>query len=446
MNRYLIFLAGFLPTICGAESQSLTSSNLVSDAMVVLRENCLSCHNGDKKKGGLRLDDRKLAIKGGDSGAVVEVGKARDSLLIKVLATEADPHMPPKKQLADKEIMLLTAWIEKGAEWNTKVLMFRPEPKLVPVKLGKLPVGFTPALSLAVSPDGKWLAAGKGSEIWIHDLQKKDTPVLKKLSGHTDVVQSLAWSAKSDRLASGGFRRVLIWKSESFDRVALLSDGLEDRVTSLVFTSNGEELIVADGGSSRVGKLHLWKLSEAKPHRTWKAHADTILDLALSSDGKFVASAGADKLAKIWSLESQKETARFEGHGNSVYAVAFDAKGTQIATAGADEEIKIWDVKTRVQGINFPRLGTAINALWWTADDKQLIAVGEDGIPRTYSDLKKHSGEQRSPGGRLRKLPGAGELLYDVAFVNGTGSILSSGHSGAVYIWDAKNKLSATLK
>ena len=48
----------------------------------VLRSRCGSCHNADKQKGGLNLDNYGGAMQGGGSGKVVEPGDPRDALLV----------------------------------------------------------------------------------------------------------------------------------------------------------------------------------------------------------------------------------------------------------------------------------------------------------------------------------------------------------------------------
>src|SRR5436190_14528271 len=76
-----------------------TSSQTTEGAMRLLSANCLSCHNAEKHKGGLQLLTRPDALKGGDDGPVLVPGKPNESALFKALAADADPHMPPKKQL-----------------------------------------------------------------------------------------------------------------------------------------------------------------------------------------------------------------------------------------------------------------------------------------------------------------------------------------------------------
>jgi mono/diheme cytochrome c family protein len=83
----------------------------------VLVENCISCHGPKKQQGGLRLDSRSAALKGGDSGLIVVAGKPDESLLVKVVRHDGDLKMPPKKKLADGHVQALTEWVRMGAPW-----------------------------------------------------------------------------------------------------------------------------------------------------------------------------------------------------------------------------------------------------------------------------------------------------------------------------------------
>ena len=83
----------------------------------LLVEKCQSCHGPEKNKGGLRLDSRAAMLKGGDTGPAVVPGKAADSLLIKAIGYMGELKMPPKGKLTDKEIGLVSAWINSGAPW-----------------------------------------------------------------------------------------------------------------------------------------------------------------------------------------------------------------------------------------------------------------------------------------------------------------------------------------
>lgn len=94
--------------------------DFVQDVLPLLKARCHECHGPDKQKGGLRLDDRDAALRGGDAGPSLKPGDAAGSHLLHLVAgTDPDGSiMPPKgKRLTAEEIGVLRAWIEQGAAW-----------------------------------------------------------------------------------------------------------------------------------------------------------------------------------------------------------------------------------------------------------------------------------------------------------------------------------------
>src|SRR2546422_10985650 len=146
----LLFLAlSSVALLQGKEKLSPSSKvdRAAAPAMKILRVNCLSCHNDEKKKGGLRLTTRENALKGGDDGPVLLPGKVERSLLAKVILPDSDPHMPPKKQLSAKNIATLSNWIADGAKWDAKTLAENASSK--PARLVAMPPSYQPVLALA---------------------------------------------------------------------------------------------------------------------------------------------------------------------------------------------------------------------------------------------------------------------------------------------------------
>lgn len=90
----------------------------------ILVDKCFKCHSeeGGKHKGGLTLDTREAALKGGETGPGFTPGDPGASLLIKaVLYTDDNLQMPPKgEKLSDREIADLTAWVKMGAPYAAK--------------------------------------------------------------------------------------------------------------------------------------------------------------------------------------------------------------------------------------------------------------------------------------------------------------------------------------
>ena len=417
-------------------------AKVAPQAMVLLKANCFGCHNEEKKKGDLILTSRSAALKGNGEGPVLLPGKADQSKLIKALAADADPHMPPKKQLTEKQIAVLRSWIDAGAAWDDKALAaFGQSTPLE--KIGALPFGYEPVLAVALSPDGQHLAVARGSTVSIYETAATNEVPKVELKEHRDVVQSLAWSPDGKRLASGSYREVIVWDAAG-KREQRLTKGLLDRVTALKFSPDGALLAAADGIPTKAGVVRLFETSSWKLNSSWDAHSDSILSLDISHDGNLLATGSADKLAKIWSLSNQLEVAKLEGIGGHVLGLQFSPDDLTLATASADKVLNLWDVKTKHQTTTLAKHPAPLTALAWATNGKSLVTVSEDAQPRIYTDFKSHTGKEQSEGAQTRALPSAGEVLHSVAISNDGKTIYAGAQDGLVYVWN-DGKLKGTL-
>ncbi|MHB1081276.1 MAG: DUF1553 domain-containing protein [Prosthecobacter sp.] len=106
-------------TLAANAASSGGSSAFHKDIRPILQEQCFRCH-GEKDKGGLKLDSRAAALRGGDSEMPSVVpGKPEASELIARLRTKDDDLvMPPSgERLSEKQIAQLETWIREGAVW-----------------------------------------------------------------------------------------------------------------------------------------------------------------------------------------------------------------------------------------------------------------------------------------------------------------------------------------
>lgn len=110
----MLSLAGSVPA--ADSQQAKLTAHFEQHIRPVLVTKCLKCHGEKKQEGNLRLDSRALMLKGGDSGAAIEPGKAAESLLVEALKYESF-EMPPTGQLSAKEIQQFEQWIATGAVW-----------------------------------------------------------------------------------------------------------------------------------------------------------------------------------------------------------------------------------------------------------------------------------------------------------------------------------------
>ena len=114
-----IFLL-FAASAFAAEPLAPEQAALSVEARGVLAHHCTKCHGQQKQKGGLRLDLREAAMKGGDDGAVIAPGKPDASDLIRRIRLahgDADAMPPEKGPLDPRDLGTLVKWIAAGAPW-----------------------------------------------------------------------------------------------------------------------------------------------------------------------------------------------------------------------------------------------------------------------------------------------------------------------------------------
>jgi hypothetical protein len=149
MSNLLRVILGLLCLL--AEVRGDEPVDFVRDVQPIFQQKCYGCHGPDKQQSSYRLDVRKIAFAGGDSGepAIVPHQTTQSTLWNYVRETDADLRMPPKDSgiaaLTPAEIQILTTWINTGAAWPAAAQTVIADPRdwwsLKPLVPPKLPPG-----------------------------------------------------------------------------------------------------------------------------------------------------------------------------------------------------------------------------------------------------------------------------------------------------------------
>ena len=85
----------------------------------IINKRCISCHNNNKSKGGLKLINYNSIMSGGENGPIIMINNSNESKMYKrmKLPLEDRYHMPPKSraQPTQEEINLIKIWIDNSA-------------------------------------------------------------------------------------------------------------------------------------------------------------------------------------------------------------------------------------------------------------------------------------------------------------------------------------------
>lgn len=133
---------------------------------------------------------------------------------------------------------------------------------------------------------------------------------------------------------------VVRWHLETGQKTLL--PGHKSWVRSLAFAARETILFTGD----YAGRIVAWLsgAEEPKPAYLLDAHRGWVRALAVSPDGKMLASCGNDHFVKLWSIPDGKLIRELAGHACHVYNTLFHPDGKQLISADLKGIVKVWDV------------------------------------------------------------------------------------------------------
>ncbi len=262
------------------------------------------------------------------------------------------------------------------------------------------------ARSLAVSPDGRWIATGLLGRVTVHDAT--DGSVEGEWFLDDGYSSGLAFTPDGETLLcpvgtslhrisldSGEVRPIEFGRRMMLGGIDVSADGSRVAVTA----SHGTVVVarLADGAIEHV-------LSGSGSAR----------DCSISPDGTRVAAAGGDGL-RLWSLgpRSAPEPVPLIGHGHRVYSVSFRPDGNALVTGSLDFEFKTWMLDRQSSSIRAHL--RRIRRLRWSPDHRRIMTWGDDQVLRVWdSSTLAHVAARPTRLNRGRALafsPGGDSLL-----------------------------------
>lgn len=238
---------------------SMNEADVFADLIQpIFRQRCASCHNADKKRGGLDLSSHALVMKGGEKGVVVVAGKPDASDLMRriSLPVGADEAMPAegKPALSEAQVSLIRWWIAAGAPRQGLFTAFMADEQIR--RAASETLGFT------ANPSGPAPAKGAVAAV---DQRVLDTLIqagftVRQLSAN-DVRLTVARTSLAPMSAEE--LRTLASAGCSIAEVNVARSGLGDaELAALGGLTCLKRLNVANNRITDLGLEHLGKLSE----------------------------------------------------------------------------------------------------------------------------------------------------------------------------------------
>ncbi len=254
------------------------------------------------------------------------------------------------------------------------------------------------------------------------------SPIRMTLKGHGTPVLSADYSPNGKQLATvGADGTIILWDAVTGKETLRLSGTTEpgDFVSSqrVTYSPDGHLLIACDRNLVKI-----YDPVSGKLVKTLEGHETDVTAIAISSDGKHIASGALDGSLLLWNAVMGTVQAQMAQHKDSIENLAFRPDGKWLITTSDDASMKIWDASTGELLKDYTDFsGVVLGATFSPDGQKFAFSDGTIHVWRFGNDSQMQISHQE-----LYSIPNAGSDRF-----SGDGSLLAGLRGNDVKIWDA---------
>lgn len=259
---------------------------------------------------------------------------------------------------------------------------------------------------------------------------------LATLQPQDGLARAVAWSPDGQIVASGGYHDVCLWD--------VVAGRLRARLTGHTNQIYGMSWSAASGllaSASSDGAVRLWDGRQSQAIRTLQsAPSVPLFSVAWSPDGQRIAAGTKDGNVLLWDAQTGKQTATWEGPSQRVskggrfpfaaWGVTWSPDGRHIVSTRYDDYVLVWDVTTGHSQV-IPKTDTQPNTAAWAPDGRQFSITDDQGKVILWDAATLR---------RVANFRGHDEAgwSYGLAWSPDGAIIAASRQSGLLQVWDAR--------
>jgi WD40 repeat protein len=314
-------------------------------------------------------------------------------------------------------------------------------------------------LEVSISPDSRWLvttSADGTARLW--DLTASDVAAASLvIGGQEESIKAVAFHPDSRWLATGSEGgAVHLWPLAAEDSRSdpMIVTERESRVRDLAFSGDGHWLVSAGQG----GVLHLWEVPALLVADGAEA-ADGILPVVLttrdsgaamiiSPDSRWLVASDSLGSASLWDLSAGEMIADatvLVGHEMAIGAMAISADSRWLATAGWDGMVRLWDLAAGDPGAKAAALTGHegdVQAVAFSPDGHWLVTGGGDATARLWdmSVLTREGVHSADPHVASSVLTGHDDLITSLAISADSRWLITASRDTTARLWSLSGR------
>jgi WD40 repeat protein len=221
-------------------------------------------------------------------------------------------------------------------------------------------------------------------------------------------------------------------------------EGHRANVATVAVSSDGK--LVATGGDD----IRLWDPATGKQVRRI-AVKGRVASVAFAPDNKILASAGTDKVLHLWDVETGQQVHELKGHKHALCGIAFSPDGKRLASGDVRSTIRLWDVAAGTELNHVEVKSITENLSLAFSPDSKTLACGGAWDDSSFLLNRPNSGIEgiepkegyfvllwdAATGKELRRFAGLMDKIKSVAFAPDGKTLAAASGDGRVALWNA---------
>ena len=239
---------------------------------------------------------------------------------------------------------------------------------------------------MGFSPDGRWFAFGVALPGWSTRLLVQDFALRKQvreLPAQTPIAgahkgYAFVFTTNSQQIiASEADGRIMRWNFVAGSQAEYFK-AHQDGVTAMAISPDGRTLATGAGYSETVIKL--WEVPSFHLLGVLTNHQDWISDLKFSPDGQTLASSSADQTIRLWDLATMAQKDVLRGHRHEVRRICFSADGRKLFSGARDGTVYRWPAQAPAAKTGVEATQTDLSDLALAPDATQFAGLRQGGV------------------------------------------------------------------